>query len=106
MSQGRRCVLKDCSMIADNTILASETVVPSFAVYKGSPGVHAADQPTIINFNLHIVPVRVPLDCQSYRPFVAPGILSQLSGIAEDDTENLLVVNARDHSLVIFTPHY
>jgi len=32
-------------MIADNTVLAPETVVPSFAVYSGSPGHHTSDQP-------------------------------------------------------------
>lgn len=36
--QGRRCILKDCCMIEDNTILPPETVVPSFTKYDGSPG--------------------------------------------------------------------
>jgi len=36
--QGRRCVLKDCSAVADNTVLPPETVVPSFTLYAGSPG--------------------------------------------------------------------
>jgi len=42
---GRRCVLKDCCYIQDNSILASETTVPSFAVYRGSPATHVAEQP-------------------------------------------------------------
>lgn len=37
-TQGRRCVLKDCCMVADNTVLAPETVVPAFAVFSGCPG--------------------------------------------------------------------
>lgn len=32
-------------MVADNTVLSPETVVPSFAVYTGSPGLHTRDQP-------------------------------------------------------------
>lgn len=36
--KGRRCILKDCCMIEDNTILPPETVVPSFTKYDGSPG--------------------------------------------------------------------
>ena len=36
--QGRRCVLKDCSAIADNTVLPPETVVPPFTLFSGSPG--------------------------------------------------------------------
>lgn len=36
--KGRRCILKDCCMIEDNTILPPETVVPSFTKYNGSPG--------------------------------------------------------------------
>lgn len=35
--QGRRCVLKDCCMIEDNSVLPAETVVPSFARYSGNP---------------------------------------------------------------------
>ena len=41
--QGRRCILKDCCMIADNTVLPSETVVSPFTVYSGSPG-HCTDE--------------------------------------------------------------
>ena len=33
--QGRRCVLKDCCRIEDNTVLPPETVVPPFAVMSG-----------------------------------------------------------------------
>lgn len=36
--KGRRSVLKDCCAIADNTVLAPETVVPPFTLYSGSPG--------------------------------------------------------------------
>lgn len=32
-------------MVADNTVLPPETVVPPFAVYSGSPGTHTADLP-------------------------------------------------------------
>ena len=38
--QGRRCVLKDCCAIADNTVLPPETVVPPFTMFSGSPGGH------------------------------------------------------------------
>ena len=43
--QGRRCVLKDCSMIEDNTILPPETVVPSFTKFGGSPGLCIGELP-------------------------------------------------------------
>lgn len=43
--QGRRCVLKDCCRIADNTVLPPETVVPPFAVMSGAPARHTADLP-------------------------------------------------------------
>lgn len=36
--QGRRCVLKDCCKILDNTVLPPETVVPPFTVFSGCPG--------------------------------------------------------------------
>ena len=36
--QGRKCVLKDCCAIADNTYLPPETVVPPFTLVAGSPG--------------------------------------------------------------------
>lgn len=42
---GRRSVLKDCCMVADNTVLAPETVVPAFAVYSGSPGLLNGELP-------------------------------------------------------------
>ena len=35
-------------MVADNTVLAPETIVPSFSVYKGAPGLHVEDQPDCI----------------------------------------------------------
>ena len=38
MTIGRRCVLKDCCVIEDNSVLSPETVVPTFARYSGSPG--------------------------------------------------------------------
>jgi len=34
----RRCILKDCCTIADNTILAEDSVVPPFTIFSGSPG--------------------------------------------------------------------
>lgn len=37
-AQGRRCVLKDCCKILDNTVLPPETVVPPFTVFSGCPG--------------------------------------------------------------------
>lgn len=43
--QGRRCTLKDCCVIEDNTILAPETVVPPFSRYGGSPGSYIGDLP-------------------------------------------------------------
>lgn len=45
--QGRRCVLKDCCRIEDNTVLPPETVVPPFAVMSGTPACHAADLPEV-----------------------------------------------------------
>jgi hypothetical protein len=38
VAQGRRCILKDCCAIADNTVLAPETVVPPFTLFGGNPG--------------------------------------------------------------------
>jgi len=32
-------------MVVENSIVAPETVVPSFAVYGGSPALHIDDQP-------------------------------------------------------------
>lgn len=31
-------VIKDCARIEDNTVIPPNSVVPSFSVYKGSPG--------------------------------------------------------------------
>ncbi|GFW41307.1 dynactin subunit 5 [Trichonephila clavipes] len=42
---GRRCVLKDCCMIADNSVLSQETVVPAFSMYSGSPGMYTKELP-------------------------------------------------------------
>ncbi len=39
IDQSRRCILKDCCKIADNTILAPDTVVPPFTLFSGSPGI-------------------------------------------------------------------
>lgn len=43
--QGRRCVLKDCCYIEDNSVLPPETVVPSFSRYAGAPGVCTGELP-------------------------------------------------------------
>lgn len=43
--QGRRCVLKDCCKILDNTVLPPETVVPPFTVFSGCPGPHYSQTP-------------------------------------------------------------
>ena len=37
--QGKRCILKDCCRILPGTILGPDTVVPSFTVFGGIPGV-------------------------------------------------------------------
>ena len=37
--------LQDCCVIEDNTVLAPETVVPTFARYAGSPAKRVADLP-------------------------------------------------------------
>jgi len=37
--------LKDCCVIDDNTILAPETVVPSFTRYNGNPGIQENEVP-------------------------------------------------------------
>ncbi|XP_023375861.1 dynactin subunit 5, partial [Pteropus vampyrus] len=43
--QGRRCVLKDCCRILDNTVLPPETVVPPFTVFSGCPGLFSGELP-------------------------------------------------------------
>jgi dynactin 5 len=35
---GKRCVLKECCRIEDGAVLASDTVVPPFAIVAGNPG--------------------------------------------------------------------
>lgn len=66
--QGRRCVLKDCSMVEDDTILPPETVVPSFTKFGGSPGLCVGELPECTqelmteftrNYYQHFVPQRV-----------------------------------------------
>jgi len=42
---GRRAVLRDCCMIADNSIVSPETVVPSFAIYEGNPARYSRELP-------------------------------------------------------------
>ena len=44
-SKGRRCVLKDCCYIEDNSVLPPETVVPTFTRYSGSPAKRAGELP-------------------------------------------------------------
>ncbi len=41
-AQGKRCILKDCCVILDDTVLAPGTVVPSYTVFGGSPGIGQA----------------------------------------------------------------
>lgn len=68
LSQGRRCVLKDCCFIEDNTILPPETMVPSFTRYGGSPGVCVGDLPECtqelmndftVNYYQHFLPAKI-----------------------------------------------
>lgn len=40
-SKGEFCVIKDCAVVLDGSVIAPLTVVPSFSVYGGSPGEHA-----------------------------------------------------------------
>ncbi|RUS25293.1 trimeric LpxA-like protein [Jimgerdemannia flammicorona] len=42
---GRFAIVKDCCCIADNTIIPPNTVVPSFSVYEGSPGIFKDELP-------------------------------------------------------------
>jgi len=42
---GRQCVLNSCCKIADNTVLAPGTEVPSFCEYSGTPGVVSGELP-------------------------------------------------------------
>ena len=43
--KGRRCVLKDCCYIEDNSVLPPETVVPTFTRYSGSSAKRAGELP-------------------------------------------------------------
>lgn len=43
--QGQFAILKDCCRITDNTVIAPNTVVPSFSVYDGNPGRFVAELP-------------------------------------------------------------
>ena len=43
--KGRRCVLKDCCYIEDNSVLPPETVVPTFTRYSGSPAKRVGELP-------------------------------------------------------------
>jgi dynactin-5 len=38
LSQGKFAIIKDCAKIADNTVLAPNTVVPALSLFAGSPG--------------------------------------------------------------------
>jgi dynactin-5 len=40
-AQGKFTIIKDCAKIEDNSIIAPGTIIPSFAIYSGSPGLPA-----------------------------------------------------------------
>jgi len=42
---GRRAVLRDCCMIADNSVVSPESVVPSYAIYEGNPARYSRELP-------------------------------------------------------------
>ena len=42
---GRRCVLKDCCYIEDNSVVPPETVVPTFTRFSGSPAKRKGELP-------------------------------------------------------------
>ncbi|XP_003739899.1 dynactin subunit 5 [Galendromus occidentalis] len=42
---GRKAVLRDCCMIADNSVVSPETTVPSYAIYAGVPARYAGELP-------------------------------------------------------------
>ena len=44
-SQGRFAIIKDCAKIEDDTVIAPGTVVPSHAVFSGSPGQQTDELP-------------------------------------------------------------
>ena len=56
--QGRRCVLKDCCKILDNTVLPPETVVPPFTVFAGCPGTWCP--------YIEVSLTRAPIHCQTF----------------------------------------
>lgn len=37
MVQGERCILRDCCRVEDNSVVASDTVIPSFTSFAGNP---------------------------------------------------------------------
>ena len=47
-SQGACCMLKDCCKIEDDAVVPPNTVVPSFAIFGGSPGAIPAILLTIL----------------------------------------------------------
>nr|CAG8490252.1 11136_t:CDS:2 [Entrophospora candida] len=45
---GRFAIIKDCCRIEDNTVISPNTVVPSFSIYEGSPGVFVDELPECV----------------------------------------------------------
>lgn len=85
--QGRRCVLKDCCKILDNTVLPPETVVPPFTVFSGCPGqLHHTDTHTLVSSLLHFLFIYcVFCPCLS---FSVPGLFS---GELPECTQDLMI---------------
>lgn len=42
---GRKAILRDCCMIADNSVVSPETTVPSYAIYAGVPARYSGELP-------------------------------------------------------------
>ena len=66
--QGKRCILKDCCRILPGTILGPDTVVPSFTVFGGIPGVRSQRRHMLRVVRCSFVALRrYPGACGQYR---------------------------------------
>lgn len=66
---GRFAIIKDCVNIEDGTIIAPNTVIPSFSVYAGSPGALVEELPESIQ---ELYETRTKEYYSSFLPFKSP----------------------------------